>query len=248
MSRWASRRRAGNGADRRLLVVALATAIALVVAYQVTTHYHQQRVNAIASQSNIPRMAPGTDPLAGVTVVAARKKSYDYKRWRFGEAWSDETDAPGGHNGCSTRDDVLNRDLTDKTVFSSKTCSTSVRSGVLHDPYTGKVVNYIRGPQTGQSVQIDHIVPLAYAWDMGASKWEPSKRWRFANDPANLVAVDGDANFDKADQGPSRWMPPNRAFWCQYAMQFAEVVRGYGLSIDEGSARTIYEAVRSCPT
>ncbi|MDT5084170.1 MAG: hypothetical protein QOJ61_1213, partial [Mycobacterium sp.] len=44
------------------------------------------------------------------------------------------------------------------------------------------------------------------------------------------------------------WMPPNHAFWCQYAVQFAEVLRGYGLPIDEPSAPVLREAAATCPT
>ena len=40
---------------------------------------------------------------------------YDYRRAAFGDAWTDDNDAPGGHNGCDTRNDILDRDLVDKT-------------------------------------------------------------------------------------------------------------------------------------
>ncbi|MBE5459439.1 hypothetical protein E3G69_003163 [Mycobacteroides abscessus] len=92
-----------------------------------------------------------------------------------------------------------------------------------------------------------HIVPLAYAWDMGAREWQPATRWRFANDPANLIAVQGQVNKDKGDQAPGSWMPPNKEFWCQYSMQFAEVVRGYHLSVDKQSANAIRKAAQTCP-
>jgi hypothetical protein len=71
---------------------------------------------------------------------------------------------------------------------------------------------------------------------------------RFANDPANLLAVEGKANRHKGDGQPAEWMPPNHAFWCQYAVQFAEVLRGYGLPIDEPSAPVLREAAATCPT
>lgn len=233
---------------RTLLFLSIATAIALVVAYQSTTRYRAQRAGVLAAQSNMPTFAPGQDPLDGVQVLPRRPRSGDYQRVQFGDAWSDDTDAPGGHNGCDTRNDILNRDLTDKTFVSLKRCPNAVRTGMLHDPYTGDMVAFSRGPKTGDAVQIDHIVPLAYAWDMGARDWQPSMRWRFANDPANLLAVGGKVNFDKGDKAPSSWMPPNKAFWCQYSTQFAEVVRGYRLSVDEKSARAIRENVQSCPT
>ena len=102
-------------------------------------------------------------------------------------------------------------------------------TGTLHDPYTNATINFHRGAKVGEAVQIDHIVPLALAWDMGAYDWPVAQRIRFANDPANLLAVQGQANQDKGDSQPALWMPPNAAFPCQYAMQFIAVSRGYGL-------------------
>jgi hypothetical protein len=72
-------------------------------------------------------------------------------------------------------------------------------------------VPFVRGAQVGAAVQIDHIVPLALAWDLGARNWTVDMRVRFANDPANLLAVEGQANQDKGDQEPATWMPPRRS-------------------------------------
>jgi hypothetical protein len=95
-------------------------------------------------------------------------------------------------------------------------------------------------------VQIDHIVPLAYAWSMGARQWNSVVRQRFANDPANLVAVDGEANQDKSDKQPSQWMPANSGFHCQYAIQFIAVVRTYGLYLDRASYPVLRTALARC--
>ena len=150
-------------------------------------------------------------------------------------------------NPEETRNDILDRDLTDKTFVSIKRCPHAVATGTLRDPYTNAIVPFVRGNQIGASVQIDHIVPLAYAWDMGARDWPGDLRLRFANDPANLLAVQGQANQDKGDQGPATWMPPNEAFWCQYAVQFVEVLRGYHLPVDQPSADRLRQAAGSCP-
>ena len=69
-----------------------------------------------------------------------------------------------------------------------------------------------------------------------------------ANDPANLLAVQGQANQDKGDKEPATWMPPNTAFRCQYAMQFIAVLRGYALPIDTPSAVALRDAAATCPT
>lgn len=230
----------------RLLWLAIAVALALIVAFQVvTTSYDRSQ---FVAQADIPTVEAGVDVLAGVAEVPVRIRGYDYRRDAFGDSWTDDNPAPGGHNGCDTRNDILDRDLVDKTYVSIKRCPNAVASGILHDPYTNVTVPFVRGNQVGAAVQIDHIVPLALAWDLGARNWPDDLRLRFANDPANLLAVQGQANQDKGDHEPAIWMPPNAAFWCQYAMQFIAVLRGYGLPVDVPSAITLRDAAATCPT
>lgn len=195
-----------------------------------------------------PTVAPGTDVLAGVAVIPQRVRNYSYQRAAFGESWTDDNSAPDGHNGCDTRNDILGRDLIDKTYVSIKRCPQAVKTGVLHDPYTDATIAFTRGAKIGAAVQIDHIVPLALAWDLGASSWPQEQRVRFANDPANLLAVAGKPNQDKGDKQPADWMPPNHAFWCQYAMAYVAVLRGYGLPVDEPSVPVLRDAAATCPT
>ncbi|MGV0602468.1 HNH endonuclease family protein, partial [Mycolicibacterium pulveris] len=230
---------------KRFLWLAAIVALAVLVAVQTTTSAGQRTPSA--AQAEVPTVAPGVDVLAGIPVVPQRVRGHDYRRAAFGESWTDDTTAPGGHNGCDTRNDVLDRDLADKTYVSIKRCPTAVATGTLYDPYTNAVVAFTRGAGVGASVQIDHLVPLALAWDLGARGWPEEMRVRFANDPANLLAVAGEPNQDKGDQEPADWMPPNRAFHCQYAMQFIEVLRGYRLPIDAPSATVLRDAAATCP-
>ena len=228
-----------------LLLLAAAAAIAVVVAAQVLLAAgHPGRT----AQAGAPRVQPGTDVLAGVVVVPQRVRRDDYRRAAFGAAWDDDNGAPGGRNRCDTRDDILERDLFEKTYVSIKRCPRAVASGTLRDPYTNSTVAFVRGNQVGSSVQIDHIVPLAFAWDMGARDWTAQLRKRFANDPANLLAVAGQANQDKGDLPPGEWLPPNAAFRCQYAVAFIGVLRGYHLKVDQASATELRNAAASCPS
>lgn len=226
--------------------VAAAVLLAIVVAIQAMVSA-DERARWFIAQAGPPTVAPGTDVLAGISLAPNRIRGHDYHRTAFGDSWDDDNDAPGGHNGCDTRNDILNRDLVDVTHTAIKRCPTAVATGTLRDPYTNATVVFVRGDQVGASVQIDHIVPLAYAWDMGARDWTAETRKRFANDPANLIAVAGQANQDKGDQQPADWMPPNQAFWCQYAMQFIEVLRGYRLPVDAPSAQRLRHAAAGCP-
>jgi hypothetical protein len=227
-----------------LIALAAAAAIAVIVAVQVLLAAGDR---AHATDGEAPSVAPGVDILAGIIVVPLRIRGHDYRRAAFGESWTDDNTAPGGHNGCDTRNDILERDLVDKSYVAIKRCPAAVAGGTLHDPYTNATVAFLRGNQIGASVQIDHLVPLALAWDMGAQDWTDEMRVRFANDPANLLAVAGQANQDKGDQPPAFWMPANFAFWCQYSVQFAEVLRGYRLAIDQASAERLREAAETCP-
>jgi uncharacterized protein DUF1524 len=222
-----------------------AVAVAILVAVQVTTA--ASREDRFVAGADVPTVAAGVDVLAGIPLIPMRVREHDYRRAAFGDAWTDDTTEPGGHNGCDTRNDILDRDLVDKTFTAISRCPTAVATGTLYDPYTNDTVAFTRGNQVGASVQIDHIVPLALAWDLGARNWTDDMRRRFANDPANLLAVQGKANQDKGDSEPADWMPPNHAFWCQYAVQFAAVLRGYALPIDDRSAVVLRDAASSCP-
>jgi len=225
----------------------LAAMVAVAILVAIGTITADRQDDRFVAQADIPTVAPGIDVLAGVPQVPGRIRGHDYRRASFGESWTDDTDAPGGRNGCDTRNDILERDLVDKTYVAIARCPHAVATGTLHDPYTSAVVPFVRGNQTGASVQIDHLVPLALAWDLGARDWPDAVRVRFANDPANLLAVDGPANQDKGDDPPAEWMPPNRAFWCQYAVQFTAVLRGYGLPVDAPSATVLRDAAATCP-
>ncbi|MDZ7887455.1 MAG: HNH endonuclease family protein [Mycobacterium sp.] len=232
---------------KRIGLLGAGVALAVLVAVQVSTEPGAGSARYVA-EADTPTVAPGVDVLAGVIEIPVRVPGYDYRRDAFGESWDDDNDAPGGRNGCDTRNDILDRDLVEKSYVSIKRCPTAVATGTLIDPYTNVTIAFVRGNQIGASVQIDHIVPLALAWDLGARSWSDDLRLRFANDPANLLAVDGPTNQHKGDNEPAVWMPPNRAFWCQYAVQFAAVLRGYGLPVDAPSARVLREAAGTCPT
>ena len=129
-----------------------------------------------------------------------------YSRLQFGPAWP-------RLGGCDARNRVLARDLTSAVL---KTTGCVVMSGTLLSPYTRGVIHFVRGPQSAQA-QIDHVVALGDAWQTGAQGWTPTKREQFANDPVELLAVDGPSNEAKGDSDAASWLPPNKAFRCRYA-------------------------------
>jgi len=173
------------------------------------------------------------------TVPIAVGRAPGYERDAFGSGWLDTDD-----NGCDTRNDILARDLRDEAFKPGSVCV--VISGVLDDPYTATVIRFVRGAGTSDEVQIDHIVPLSWAWGNGAGDWTEDQRKAFANDPRNLRAVEGTANMSKGDSGPGEWMPANAPFRCDYVESFVTVVAGYELSIPEVDRAAIREVLATC--
>ena len=104
---------------RTLVLLAAAAAISLTVAVQVLIS--TGRPDPVA-RAGMPTVSAGADVLSGITVIPQRVRGYDYRRPAFGDAWDDDTAAPGGRNGCDTRNDILNRDLADKTYVAIQRC------------------------------------------------------------------------------------------------------------------------------
>lgn len=162
-----------------------------------------------------------------------------YSRAQFGPAWEDVD-----HNGCDTRDDILHRDLTAITYKAGSHCL--IASGVLHDPYTGKTIHFVRGVKTSSKVQIDHVVALGDAWETGANKWPASERLAYANDPTVLLAVDGPQNEAKGDADASGWLPPNRAYDCTYVVRQITIKFKYKLWVTSAEKATMLRTLSSC--
>jgi hypothetical protein len=169
--------------------------------------------------------------------IKGRSPKTDYSRDQFGSGW--ETT-----EGCDTRNIILNRDLTDAQVDSA--CNVS--RGILHDPYTGKVIQFVRGSGTSSSVQIDHVVALSNAWQTGAGQLTLTKREALANDPLELLAVDGPANQQKSDGDAATWLPPYKAFRCQYVARQIAVKIKYHLWVTSGESDAIKAILQTCPT
>lgn len=152
-----------------------------------------------------------------------------YSRAQFGRSWTDSASGvPYAFNGCYTRDDILRRDLT-ATQVRPGTNDCVVVAGLLADPYTGADESFRK--DQAADIQIDHVFPLSLAWQMGASGWDVDRRTRFANDPLNLLAVDGVQNEIKKDSGPASWLPPNKSVRCAYSVRFAQVALAYQLAV-----------------
>ena len=153
---------------------------------------------------------------------SSSKFSTKYDRDKF-DHWSDDDG-----NCINTRHELLMKQSTSTVDVGSNKC-TAVRGRWL-DPYTGKTFYNAR------DLDIDHLVPLKWAWDHGADKWDNEKRKQLANDEANLFAVQASVNREKGALGPLDWLPPDTAFHCQYVTRFKRIVIKYKLELSSNES------------
>ncbi len=188
-----------------------------------------------ASQNNQPAQ-PGSALAALNTLpVKGRAPKTGYTREQFGNGWATI-------NGCNTREIIMYRDLTNVTL--SNVCT--VVSGTLNDPYTGKQINYTSAKAS--AIQIDHVVALSDAWQTGAQQLTPQTRQQLANDPLELLAVDGPSNQAKSDADAASWLPPNKSFRCQYVARQVAVKQKYTLWVTPAEQKAIQDVLNTCPT
>lgn len=197
----------------------------------------------------IVTLSPAVAGIPQITVVQAIEKiavkgrapKTGYSRAQFGQTWADIN-----HNGCDTRNDILNRDLT-SVIYKPNTHSCVVLSGILRDPYSGTEINFLRGNKTSSEVQIDHVVSLSNAWQTGAFRLTIQVRTQMANDPLNLLAVKGSLNSQKSDGDAATWLPPLKSFRCAFVARQVAVKAKYGLWLTKPEKEAILRLLTPCP-
>lgn len=189
--------------------------------------------DVLAEQSRSAELA--SDVLERLT-VAGRAPKTGYSRDEFGSGWA-------SIDGCDTRNLILSEQLLD-AVYDDDGCT--VLSGRLNDPYSGNVINFRRGAETSDAVQIDHVVALSDAWQKGAQKLDFSERVVFANDPLNLLAVDGPTNREKGDSDAASWLPPNKDFRCRYVARQIAVKDKHKIWVTEAEKMTMKRILNGC--
>lgn len=155
-----------------------------------------------------------------------------YSHRRFQPRWAH-------HKGrCDTREVVLARD--GRRVRKNAACNPV--KGVWYSPYDGKWL------KSEKLVDVDHVVPLAYAWRSGAGKWSQARRRAFANDLTRpeLITVSHSVNIAKGGQGPQSWRPPRRSYWCRYATSWITVKHHYRLSVTRKEKVALLNMLRTC--
>ncbi|MFJ5552501.1 HNH endonuclease family protein [Streptomyces sp. NPDC093225] len=175
----------------------------------------------------------------GVAVTALPVASEDrtgyqrtsFKHWNAGELPAD---------GCNTRQEVL---LAEAVVYPTLGPGCTMTGGVWWSYYDEQEVT------PASALDIDHMVPLAEAWDSGASSWTAARREAYANDqgqPSSLVAVTARSNRSKADQDPAQWLPPSPEALCRYGAEWTATKLRWGLAVDELERDRLLDIAAGC--
>jgi len=171
--------------------------------------------------------APLTTAIANLPVATEVRTGYDrslFPHW---------IDADG--DGCSTRYEVL--DVESET---SVTCS-NLTGGRWFSYY-----DRVSWTDPGR-IDIDHMVPLAEAWDSGARNWTTAQRRSYANDLGDhrtLVGVTDTVNQAKGDQDPTTWMPTHDK--CRYLREWVAVKLRWRLKVDSAEKSKLQSVAANC--
>jgi hypothetical protein len=224
-----------NQHKKRRIIIVLMSLLIFVVAIIINTPTTKNQNNTIkTADRNIQtnKAIAALDKLA----IKGRAPKTNYSRAQFGEKWI-------VINGCDMRNIILNRDMTEVAI--GEKCE--VIRGILNDPYSGKIIYFIRGTNTSSAVQIDHVVALSDAWQKGAQQLSLTKRIELANDPLELLAVSGQANTQKSDGDAATWLPSNKSFRCSYVSRQIAVKYKYELWMTQAEHDSIYTILKKCP-
>lgn len=179
--------------------------------------------------------------LDSIKIANASTATYNRNDWKH---WIN-----AGSSCWNVREEVLYQQGTEvvlldktKTKTTDKKKACAIQSGSWVDPYTGKTFT------DPSKLDIDHVIPLGYTHRQGGSAWSASKKQDYANslNPGHLLAVSASANRAKSDNGPSKWMPSNKAHTCSYAKNWVTVANKWGLTLTKADATTLRNTLKSC--
>ncbi|GGY78193.1 HNH endonuclease family protein [Streptomyces anulatus] len=225
---------------RRLgfLPAALLTAITLTACSAETLEADNPKPPATANPSGAPG---GTQDGSGLPLAeaigkipVAEEKRTGYERDSF-KHWVDEDD-----DSCTTRAEVL---LTEAVTAPEQGARCSLSGGSWLSYYDEAEVT------DAKKLDIDHMVPLAEAWDSGTRDWTPERREAYANDlgsDRSLVAVTAKTNRSKADRDPAQWMPPAESATCTYLVDWTATKLRWALTMDDAEKTALLNLAEPC--
>jgi hypothetical protein len=185
---------------------------------------------AVPASAAATYRAPLRTAVAALPVVAEHRAGY--VRTAFTH-WID-----ADRDGCSTRNEVLHAEAVVKPRIGAKCVLTGGRWVSYYDRKTWTAASRI---------DIDHLVPLAEAWDSGAWRWTAAQRKAYANDLGDartLVGVTDTVNQAKGDRDFAQWLPTYDR--CRYLGEWTAVKLRWRLTVDATEKAAMTRLAASC--
>lgn len=173
--------------------------------------------------------APLTQAIADLPVATESRSGYSRDLFRH---W---VDADG--DGCDTRDEVL---IAEAEEAPGVGAACALAGGRWYSYYDGV------SQTSASALDIDHLVPLAEAWDSGAGSWSSATREAYANDLGDsraLVGVTAAENRSKGDQDVAEWLPAQQ---CRYLREWVAVKHRWRLSVDSAEKSALSSLAAGC--
>ncbi|SMX97246.1 HNH endonuclease family protein [Brevibacterium aurantiacum] len=214
-------------------------------------------VPASASPINLDDLTGSSSPTAIGTVnqdavkriiqdldTTARESLGTYDRPAQYGTWTTRSNTAVDSFCGTTREDIRNRDLTDIRYSPDDKCE--IEQGVLeYDPYTGHTTEFTR--QQSPDLEVEHIVPAEYHYDMIGHKQTDQERERFFDDSENLMLAGAASNSSKGSKGPAEWLvPENSAYICTYIARFSYIADKYHMPVAPTDKKAMLQGIDSC--
>lgn len=174
-----------------------------------------------------------SEAVASLPLAAESRDGYQrtsFKHWNAGKL----------DDGCNTRMEVL---LAEAVSAPEVLPGCKLSGGRWWSYYDAKWVT------SAGALDVDHMVPLAEAWDSGASQWTAERREAYANDldaDTSLVAVTAGSNRSKADKDPAEWLP-NAEVTCRYVSEWTGDKLRWRLTVDADELAALTQLAEACP-
>ncbi|KAF3470012.1 HNH endonuclease family protein [Streptomyces sp. Tu 3180] len=187
------------------------------------------------ASAHAAEVLPLAEAVARLPVGTESREGYSRDSFRHWNTGLDPAD------GCNTRAEVLIDEAIETPAVGAGCRLTGGRWFSYYDAIW---------VTSASSLDIDHMVPLAEAWDSGASAWSAQRREAYANDqgaPQSLVAVTAGSNRSKADQDPAQWLPPAADVHCRYTAEWVATKLRWNLTADTAERAALTELAAACP-
>ncbi|MFJ4836214.1 HNH endonuclease family protein [Streptomyces sp. NPDC088747] len=212
--------------------VAAFSALAVLIAPAATAHAVPAADRTIADPGDTVTL-PVRDALKSLLIRDESRTGYERSKFRH---WTD-----ADRDGCNARMEVL---LEEAVNAPEQGLNCTLTGGLWYSAYDDAYFDSAR------KLDVDHLVPLAEAWDSGASGWNTKEREAYANDLHDtraLIAVSAGSNRSKSDQDPSTWVPPYEGYRCRYVSDWVADKTRYRLAVDPSEEAALSEMLTRCP-